>query len=141
MNKMNNYQKPFSLKALDSEFNLVSLITYSSLQWTRKYHEVGQFSVVIDARQYSSDWKYIYTEQRKELGVISQINYQKEEYTSKITLSGYFLESELNKMIVYPLPTQFDDDSGTHYGVASESMGYKAIFGTMLSCHLSGAPL
>ena len=118
MNKMNNYQKPFSLKALDSEFNLVSLITYSSLQWTRKYHEVGQFSVVIDARQYSSDWKYIYTEQRKELGVISQINYQKEEYTSKITLSGYFLESELNKMIVYPLPTQFDDDSGTHYGTS-----------------------
>ena len=65
---MGQYEKPFTLKALDANFGLVALVAYSNLQWSRKFHEPGLFSVVIDASQYSTDWKYLYTEKRREMG-------------------------------------------------------------------------
>lgn len=109
------YEQPFSLKILDDNFNLVCLINYASLQWDRMYNEVGKF--VIEGVQGNYDrntWKYVYTEKRKELGRISQVNLKKEGGTKKITLSGLFYESELNKMICYAKPTKYDDDTGTH---------------------------
>ena len=112
------FEAPFTLKALDSNFELVSLVSYSNLQWNRKFHEPGSFSVVIDADQYSPEWKYLYSEKRRELGEISQINWNKEANSQELTLSGLFMEKELNRMIVYPRPTNFDNDAGTHYGTS-----------------------
>jgi hypothetical protein len=107
------YEEPFEIMALDENFEIVSLISYANLQWTRKFHEVGTFSVQLRGRQYNSNWKYIYSKKRKELGIISQVNWQKKNYVELVTISGKFVEDEVNKMIVYPLPTKFYDDSGT----------------------------
>lgn len=107
------YEEPFEIMALDENFEIVSLISYANLQWTRKFHEVGTFSVQLRGRQYKSNWKYIYSKKRKELGIISQVNWQKKNYIELVTISGMFVEEELNKMIVYPLPTKFYDDSET----------------------------
>lgn len=107
------YEEPFEIMALDSNFEIVSLISYANLQWSRKFHEVGTFSVQLRGRQYKSNWKYIYSKKRKELGIISQVNWQKKNYIELVTISGMFVEEELNKMIVYPLPTKFYDDTGT----------------------------
>jgi len=107
------YEEPFEIMALDENFEIVSLISYANLQWTRKFHEVGTFSVQLRGRQYNSNWKYIYSKKRKELGIISQVNWQKKNYIELVTISGKFVEDEVNKMIVYPLPTKFYDDSGT----------------------------
>lgn len=107
------YEEPFEIMALDENFEIVSLISYANLQWTRKFHEVGTFSVQLRGRQYKSNWKYIYSKKRKELGIISQVNWQKKNYIELVTISGKFVEDEVNKMIVYPLPTKFYDDSGT----------------------------
>lgn len=107
------YEEPFEIMALDSNFEIVSLISYANLQWSRKFHEVGTFSVQLRGRQYKSNWKYIYSKKRKELGIISQVNWQKKNYIELVTISGMFVEEEVNKMIVYPLPTKFYDDTGT----------------------------
>ena len=59
----------------------------------------------------SASWKYIYAEARKELGVISQVNWSKENYIEQTIISGYFLENEVNNMLVYPKPKQFLEDT------------------------------
>lgn len=110
---MGQYEKPFTLKALDANFGLVALVAYSNLQWSRKFHEPGLFSVVIDASQYSTDWKYLYTEKRREMGKITQVNWVKKKNSTTVTLSGYFLEAELNNMICYRKPTHYYGDTGT----------------------------
>lgn len=120
-NKKGEYEKPFKIKALNENFILANngLVSYNSLQWDRKFHEPGQFVLELSANAYSDDWRYIYSEKRNELGIISQVNFKKDDDGRKtVTVSGLFEESRLNQMIVYPKPTQFDDDSGTHYGTS-----------------------
>lgn len=115
------YETPFSIKILDGDLNLVTLITYSNLQWDRMFNTVGKF--VIEGVKGSTGqfnratWKYVYTEKRKEVGVISQVNWKKGTEQT-LTLSGLFIECELDKMICYTKPTHFDDDTGTHYGTS-----------------------
>lgn len=113
------YEMPFSLKILDDNYNLVCLINYSSLQWDRYYNQVGKFVIEGVQGQYDRNtWKYVYTEKRKEVGRISQVNLKKEGGRKTITLSGLFIEAQLNNMICYAKPTRFDDDTGTHNGTS-----------------------
>ena len=71
------------------------------MQWNRKYYESGSFSIEIPLEQYSSQYKYIYTKDRPEMGVIEQVNYIDQRGFRAVYLSGYFLENELNNHIVY----------------------------------------
>lgn len=123
---MNNsiYESPFSLKILDADFNLVTPINYADLQWDREFNTVGKF--VADGVVGNFDrntWKYVYSEKRKELGEISQVNWKKDSNRQTLTLSGYFAENELNNMICYAKPSKFDDSTGTHYGTSILSNG------------------
>jgi hypothetical protein len=92
---------PFNVMALDREYNLVALLRYTNLQWSRKYHESGTFSIQIPPEQYDPSFKYIYTNDRPETGKIVQINYVHNNGQKFVQLSGYFLEQELNRMVVY----------------------------------------
>ena len=58
----------FNVMALDRNFNLVALLRYTNLQWSRKYHESGTFSIQIPIEQYQPSFKYIYTNARPETG-------------------------------------------------------------------------
>ena len=121
---MSKYEQPFSIKILDSNYNLVTLASYESLQWDREYNQVGKFVVSGVRGDYNrATWKYVYTENRKELGIISQVNWKKNGTKQILTLSGLFAEAELNKMVCYAKPTKFDDDSGTHPGTSILSTG------------------
>lgn len=91
----------FNVLALDRNFNLVALLEYTNLQWSRKYHESGTFSVQIPPEQYDASFKYIYTNDRPETGKIVQVNYVQNNGQRFIQLSGYFLEQELNRMVVF----------------------------------------
>lgn len=115
------YEEPFEIKALDKDFNLVGIIMYNNLQWTRKFHEAGQFTIVLTGRQYDKSWKYIYTDARDELGVISQVNWSKANYIEQTIVSGYFLENELNNMLVYPKPKEFLGDTNAKATCLSRS--------------------
>jgi hypothetical protein len=90
----------FNVMALDRNFNLVSLLRYTNLQWSRKYHESGIFSLQIPPEQYDSSIKYIYANDRPETGKITQVNYIQNNGQEFVQLSGYFLEQELNRMVV-----------------------------------------
>lgn len=91
----------FNVMALDRNFNLVALLRYTNLQWSRKYHESGTFSIQIPIEQYQPSFKYIYTNARPETGRITQVNYVHNNKQVFIQLSGYFLEHELNRMVVF----------------------------------------
>lgn len=125
--KNSKYEQPFTLKILDANFDLVTLISYDNLQWDRLFNTVGKFVIqgVTGAQEgYSrSRWKYVYTEKRKELGIISQINFKKDENRKTLTISGMFLECEVNKMVCYSKPTAFADSAGTNYGTSILSTG------------------
>ena len=95
-------KKKIEIMGLDSDFNIVTLLEYSNLQWRRKYYEPGTFSVVLPASQYSEDIKYIYSKDRPEVGEITQVNYYFKNEGPMFALSGYFLEKQLDRRIVYP---------------------------------------
>ena len=98
---MKNYA--FEVMALDADFNIVSLLRYTNLQWTRKFYEAGTFSVQIPLQQYNPGFKYIYTKDRPEVGEISQINFID---NTTVNLSGYFLEEKLNRRVCYQKPSK-----------------------------------
>ena len=91
----------FNVIALDENYEIVSLLRYTNLQWNRKYFEPGTFSLEIPLEQYNSSYQYIYTKDRPEMGKITQVNYVDQGTYRAIYLSGYFLENELNRRIVY----------------------------------------
>lgn len=95
----------FYLIALDKEFNMITPLAPVNVQWNRKYHEPGSFSIQLPLEQYSADMKYLYTKDRPEVGKITQKNYAEKNGFAYMQLSGYFLENELNRHVVYPKGT------------------------------------
>lgn len=95
----------FYLIALDKEFNMITPLAPINVQWNRKYHEPGSFSIQLPLDQYSADMKYLYTKDRPEVGKITQKNYAEKNGFAYMQLSGYFLENELNRHVVYPKGT------------------------------------
>lgn len=91
------------LKALDSSFNLISLLAPSNIQWNRKYYEAGDFEIIIPASQYLSDMKYIYTSDRPELAVINKVSWERTQKGNTVSLSGFFMEKVLDDKIIYPV--------------------------------------
>lgn len=94
--------KNINLIALNAGFEIISLLSYTNLQWNRKYHESGYFSVQIPLEQYRNDIRYIYTKDRPEMGEVTQINYVEKNGFRSIQLSGYFSEKLLDRFVVYP---------------------------------------
>lgn len=92
----------FNIWALDKDFNLVSLLYPLNVQWTRRFFEAGTFSISLVAEHYDTSFKYVYSPERPEFGKITQVNYQQKQGYYEIFISGFFLESELKKMPVYP---------------------------------------
>lgn len=116
----------FNVMALDRSFNLVALLRYTNLQWSRKYHESGTFSLQIPVEQYDPSFKYIYTNDRPETGKISQVNYIDSNGHKFIQLSGYFLENELNRMVVMVqgMSNVIDDPSWVERIGVAEDVAY-----------------
>lgn len=116
---MNKYEKPFDIYALDAGYNLVSIVAYNKLQWNRKCYSSGIFSVELNKKQYTDEWKYLYSPDRRELGIISQVNMSFDNHIVAVTVSGKFAESELDNMIVYPKPTNFYAEGSAHTSITS----------------------
>lgn len=87
------------LFALDKDFNVVSQIVPTNIQWNRKYYEHGSYSIQIPHDQYSKEMKLIYTKDRQEVGMINKVSYSDD---NNIQLEGYFLERWLNDKVIYP---------------------------------------
>lgn len=66
-------------------------LDFVEIQWTRKYSEVGDFSIYLPASEWNSEVKYIQNTERKETGIVQKIVYDKNG-SNFITASGFFLE-------------------------------------------------
>lgn len=97
--------KTIELIGLDAQFNMVDYISYTNLQWRRKWYESGTFSVQVKASSYNPAIKYLYTKDRPEVGEITQINFIGSNEGYVFALSGYFLEEIVNTRCVYPKGT------------------------------------
>lgn len=95
---------------LNSNYEIISMISASNIQWRRKYYECGSFSIQIQPNVYDSTAKYIWTPHRPELGVITQVNYIKSKREIYIQLSGYFAESLLDQAVCLDTADISNDD-------------------------------
>lgn len=91
------------LRTLDKSFMPIgnTKLRYSDLSWDRKYYETGNFLVQIMSKDYLPEMKYIYTNERPELGMIQKVEYTDD--SASVILSGYFYEKKLADKIVYPM--------------------------------------
>ena len=92
---------PLEVFALDARMNRISgTIPYTSLQWSRKYYEPGQFSMSVPSSIFDPEWRYIYTADRPETGIVNKVEYDDSSLTpdgiDTVTVSGFFLEHMLN---------------------------------------------
>ncbi len=90
------------LIALDETFAPCKFINFLELQWVRRFYETGQFSVEIPASEYSSDMKYIFLNERPELGIIQKIEFDENKQGYTMQLSGFFAEKLLDEKITFP---------------------------------------
>lgn len=104
-----------NILAMDKEFNIVGVLAYDLLQWRRRYFEAGSFSIDIPISQYNNSIKYIYTKDREEIGKVTQINYNIDARGQRVSLSGYFMEQEFNRRVVFPRATEWASNSNIAY--------------------------
>lgn len=91
-----------SIYALNKDFEVITVaVPYNNLQWTRKYYEAGEFSMQVPLSAYSSDWKYIGTSDRPEIGMVQKIETSGVNDTH-VQVSGFFCEKMLDDKTVYP---------------------------------------
>ena len=127
--------------ALNAEFELISLLCPTNTQWNRNYYEPGTFSIQLPIEQYRQDICYIYTDKRPEMGKISQINYMEQNGFESMQLSGYFLEKELDRHVVFPVGSSnniLEGPSWSNQSGCAESVAY-AFFQVFQSIKLGDA--
>lgn len=95
--------RPLEVFAVDANMNRASgTIPYTSLTWSRRYHECGQFSMVVPANVYDPSWAYVYADARPETGIVQKVEYSDTAHTpdgvDTVTVSGFFLECFLNRL-------------------------------------------
>ena len=88
--------------ALKQDYSISDALNPLNVQWTRKYYEVGTFSIQIPYDQYIDDMVYIYSKDKDELGVIDNVRYSISNGLKSVQLSGVFLEKELDDKVVVP---------------------------------------
>lgn len=95
--------KPLEVFALDANMNRATgSIPYTSLIWTRRYYECGEFQMSVPCDIYDRSWAYIYADDRPETGIIEKVEYTDDALApggrDTVTVSGRFLESILNRI-------------------------------------------
>lgn len=96
-------RKPLEVFALDEMMNRATgSIPYTSLIWTRRYHECGEFQMTVPANVYDPSWAYVYADLRPETGIIQKVAYSDSSTVAggvdTVTVSGFFLECLLNRV-------------------------------------------
>lgn len=134
--------QPLEVFILDADFKrLTGSIPYDSLVWRRRYYGVGEFQMQVRSSLYSTDWAYVYCEDRPETGIIQKVEYDDTTAGPRngedtVLVSGFFLEEVLNRLVFlveesetqeikhyipkptrpsYSKPTFYQDSNGDYY--------------------------
>lgn len=91
---------------LDKDFqDLGSIQVFNTLMWYRRYYSPGIFELHIPAIYFNliNSGRYLYRNDRTELGVIREVNFMRGEKSEKTAYcKGYFAEHLLNNNVIYP---------------------------------------
>ena len=91
------------LMILDASFAPLGVVdAFFSLQWTRRYYEVGSFELHTDMAWYAllRQGRYVYRSDAAEVGVIEGLAYTQSETEEELTVSGRFLECLLERRVI-----------------------------------------
>lgn len=95
--------KPIEVFAINDKMYRATLtLPYKSLEWHRCYNKCGDFTLEIPADIYDQSWRFIYTDDRPETGIIESVQLQDSGDAQKvdtIVLKGRFLESIMNRRV------------------------------------------
>lgn len=97
--------QPLEVFILDADFKrLTGSIPYDSLVWRRRYYGVGEFQMQVRSSLYSTDWAYVYCDDRPETGIIQKVEYDDTTEGPRngedtVIVSGFFLEEILNRLV------------------------------------------
>lgn len=99
--------EPLEVFILDENFDrMTGSIPYTTLKWTRRYYEPGEFMMEVPADLYLPEWKYVYADDRPETGVIQKVEFVDSDYNADnsvgidvVKISGFFLEAWLNDFV------------------------------------------
>lgn len=90
----------------DKDFQTIGAIrVFNTLLWYRRYYSPGIFELHIPAEYFDliNIGRYVYRNDRTELGVIREVNFMRGEKGEKTAYcKGYFAEHLLNNNIIYP---------------------------------------
>ena len=97
-------RRPLEVFALDDNLDRATgSIPYTSLMWSRRYTEPGEFSMDVPSNVYATNWSYIYCDERPEMGIVQKVEFSDTSHTPSgvdtVTVSGFFLEAMLNNFI------------------------------------------
>lgn len=90
----------------DKDFQTIGSVgTFNTLLWRRRYHSPGIFELYVPAEYFSliNTGRYLYRNDRTELGVIREVNFMRGERSERTACcKGYFAEHLLNNSVLYP---------------------------------------
>lgn len=95
------------LRCYDTGLNLKSVVeNFTSLQWTRKYNECGDFSVTAPLTEstknaFSVD-SIVWVKGKPDGGIVESITMNSEIGSGTITASGRFLPGVMGRRLIYP---------------------------------------
>lgn len=85
---------------LARQFRDYETVDYIQLQWNRKFHETGDFSLHMRAQDYDSRARLVLAEERPEVGIIQKIEYNSDITGDFVTLSGFFADKIMDFTIL-----------------------------------------
>lgn len=88
------YSRGFELLTAD--------VPYLNLQWNRRYYEAGSFEMQIAAEDYDSNWHYVTSGEREEVGIVQKVEYSNDGGERLVLVSGFFAEKLLDEVVAFP---------------------------------------
>lgn len=124
------------LLILNDRFEEIGMIDqFSSLQWNRKYYDVGSFELHCSEHYFSllEEGKYLFRKDATELALIESIEYGMTAERDNFAVNGRFVESLLNDRCV----ERQMDLTGKHEAIARELVQKCCMIGTRKIPHLN----
>lgn len=94
----------------DKDFQTIgSIKVFNTLLWYRRYYSPGIFELHLSANYFDliNSGRYLYRNDRTELGVIREVNFTKGEKSEKTAYcKGFFSEHLLNNNVIHPVFNQ-----------------------------------
>ncbi len=84
------------LIGLNGRFEPLGALRCLNIQWNRRYHEAGDYTLLMRAADFDDGVRYVYAADRPETGMVEKVETEHSVKGDFVLVSGYFLEGMLN---------------------------------------------